>query len=596
MSDYSNREPDRLDKIAQEQHISSTMALDDEQRIKVLSPSMLVFRRFIRNRLAIVGVLFIVAMFLFSFVGGWLMPYGEFEVFKKYIDMSKLYAGVTINKEYRYVEVEGQTFPSAARAQFVLALNNSQETFESQGKYYTIDSESNDLHIVSSLIEVAQAIGLRNIYDVNPVGDFAATPAFEAAFLQAIDENADEFTVGDTTYTVVLNRKVYYAYESMPLALITYNVLDLVDAASRVDFDFRYQAELAASHGSDSTFMADGQAYRIVIEEDGTEIYRVDGQSETLFAILSRYIVQPLFSDVRISLVFKDSVKEAIAGNQRSFLYIDRESGGQTAAEKEFTIERDNQQWIIRSIEDTLVIKAYEFPSAQHWLGTDANGMDILTRMMYGGRISLMIGFIVVIIEVIIGVILGGIAGYFGKWIDNLLMRIVDIFNSIPSIPIIIIIGAVMDGLRVDPQIRMVYLMLILGILGWPGIARLVRGQILSLREQEFMVAAEATGLSVYRRIFKHLVPNVIPQLIVISTMSLGGIILTESVLSFLGLGVKYPFASWGNIINAVSNVHVMTNYWFVWIPAGFCILITVLGFNFIGDGLRDAFDPKMKR
>ncbi|ODU55084.1 MAG: hypothetical protein ABT01_07035 [Clostridium sp. SCN 57-10] len=207
-----------------------------------------------------------------------------------------------------------------------------------------------------------------------------------------------------------------------------------------------------------------------------------------------------------------------------------------------------------------------------------------------------MIGFIVVFIETMLGVILGGVAGYFGKWIDNLIMRIVDIFNCIPSTPLIIILGAVMDGLRVDPQIRMIYLMLVLGILGWPGVARMVRGQILSLREQEFMVATEATGLPVERRIFRHLVPNVIPQLVVICTMSLGGVILTESTLSFLGLGVKFPFASWGNIINAVSNVHVMTNYWFVWIPAGMCILITVLGFNFIGDGLRDAFDPKMKR
>ena len=110
------------------------------------------------------------------------------------------------------------------------------------------------------------------------------------------------------------------------------------------------------------------------------------------------------------------------------------------------------------------------------------------------------------------------------------------------------------------------------------------------------MVAAEATGLSVRRRIFRHLIPNVIPQLIVNATMSLGSVILTEATLSFLGIGVKYPFASWGNIINDVSDVYVMTNYLFVWIPAGFCILITVLGFNFIGDGLRDAFDPKMKR
>jgi peptide/nickel transport system permease protein len=239
------------------------------------------------------------------------------------------------------------------------------------------------------------------------------------------------------------------------------------------------------------------------------------------------------------SLAFQEtSVKECHRPRTSAeFLYT--ETGirhGQATAEKAFTIERDNRQWIIRTDRGHPGHQGLRVShQARHWLGTDANGMDILTRMMYGGRISLMIGFIVVIIEMIIGVIvLGGIAGYFGKWIDNLLMRIVDIFNSIPSIPIIIIIGAVMDGLRVDPQIRMVYLMLILGILGWPGIARLVRGQILSLREQEFMVAAEATGLSVYRRIFKHLVPNVIPQLIVIATMSLGGIILTESVLSFL--------------------------------------------------------------
>jgi peptide/nickel transport system permease protein len=153
-----------------------------------------------------------------------------------------------------------------------------------------------------------------------------------------------------------------------------------------------------------------------------------------------------------------------------------------------------------------------------------------------------------------------------------------------------------MDQMKLDPQVRIYIMMLVLGLLGWPGVARMVRGQILSLREQEFMTATEAMGISVSRRIFKHLIPNVIPQLIVISTMGLGGIILTESTLSFLGLGVKFPFASWGNIISAVSTVHVMTNYWFVWIPAGMCILLTVLAFNFIGDGLRDAFDPKMKR
>jgi peptide/nickel transport system permease protein len=202
----------------------------------------------------------------------------------------------------------------------------------------------------------------------------------------------------------------------------------------------------------------------------------------------------------------------------------------------------------------------------------------------------------VVFIETVLGVILGGVAGYFGGWIDNFIMRIVDIFYCIPSMPIIIILGATIDNMQVDAQLRMLYLMLILGFLGWPSIARMVRGQILSLREQEFMTATEATGIRASRRIFKHLIPNVIPQLIVICTMGLGDVILTEATLSFLGLGVKFPFASWGNIISDVNNTFVMTNYWFIWIPAGICLLITVLGFNFVGDGLRDAFDPRMKR
>ena len=175
-------------------------------------------------------------------------------------------------------------------------------------------------------------------------------------------------------------------------------------------------------------------------------------------------------------------------------------------------------------------------------------------------------------------------------------MRIVDVFYCIPQLPMIIILGAAMDAMRVDPMLRMLYLMLILGFLSWPSIARLVRGQILSLREQEFMTATEAWRYPGKPSIFRHLIPNVIPQLIVICTMSLGSTILTEATLSFLGLGVKFPFASWGNIINDVNNSYVLTNYLFIWIPAGICLLVTVLGFNFVGDGLRDAFDPKMKR
>ncbi|WP_273323350.1 oligopeptide ABC transporter permease [Vallitalea guaymasensis] len=235
-------------------------------------------------------------------------------------------------------------------------------------------------------------------------------------------------------------------------------------------------------------------------------------------------------------------------------------------------------------------------PSSNHWLGTDRDGRDTFTRLMYGGRISLVIGFVVVAIELFFGIILGGIAGYFGGVIDNIIMRIVDIFFCIPFLPIVLILSSVLITLDVDGSKKIYYLMLVLGILGWAGVARLVRGQILSLREQEFMIATEAIGLNPRKRIFKHLIPNVMPQLIVIATLGVGGIILTESGLSFLGFGVPFPFASWGNMVSAVTDPIILKGYLYIWIPPGICILTTVMGFNFVGDGLRDAFDPKMRR
>ena len=238
----------------------------------------------------------------------------------------------------------------------------------------------------------------------------------------------------------------------------------------------------------------------------------------------------------------------------------------------------------------------HALPSAEHWLGTDADGMDVLTRIMYGGRISLTISFIVVILEVILGVILGGLAGYFAGWVDTLIMRIVDIFNCLPTLPLMLIIGVILDGLGIKASVRIYYMMAFLTFFGWTGIARIVRGQILSLREQEFMVSATARGLSTKRKIFRHLIPNVMPQLIVSMTLGLGSVILSEATLSYLNLGVPKPYAAWGGMIGDIKDPIILQNYPNLWIPAGACIVLAVLAFNFIGDGLRDAFDPKSKR
>ena len=237
-------------------------------------------------------------------------------------------------------------------------------------------------------------------------------------------------------------------------------------------------------------------------------------------------------------------------------------------------------------------------PSKDHLLGTDEFGMDIFVRLMYGGRISLMIGFIVVFLETIIGVLLGGLAGYFGGWVDQLIMRIVDIFNCIPTLPILLIASAVLDSLKevIPDDMRIYFLMIIITIFGWSGCARIVRGQILSLREQEYITATEVMGLPTWRKIFKHLIPNVMPQLIVNMTLGLGSIILYESTLSYLGLGVQIPYAAWGTMISSSNDPVILANYMNMWLPAGFMIVLAVLGFNFVGDGLRDAMDPKSRK
>ena len=247
-------------------------------------------------------------------------------------------------------------------------------------------------------------------------------------------------------------------------------------------------------------------------------------------------------------------------------------------------------------------------PSATHPLGTDQLGHDVLVRLMYGGQISLIIGFITVFIITAMGIVLGGIAGYFGGFVDNVIMRICDVLMCVPGFPIMLVFGTLLmafgeeknpnmiQEILGEPKYRIYFLMAFLTLFSWPGTARLVRGQILYLREQEYMVAAEAMGYSTARKIFKHLIPNVMPQLIVSMTLSLGSMILYEASLSFLGMGVQAPYAAWGTMINATSDPNILMNFMNIWVPPGLCIVTAVLGFNFVGDGLRDALDPKGRR
>ena len=246
-------------------------------------------------------------------------------------------------------------------------------------------------------------------------------------------------------------------------------------------------------------------------------------------------------------------------------------------------------------------------PSKLHPLGTDRFGYDVLSRLMEGGRTSLIVSFLAIFIITGIGVVAGGLAGYFGGTIDNIIMRFCDILTCLPGLPILMIVGLLLNewisagtlGDLISSETRIYYLMAFISAISWPGTARLVRGQILTLREQEYMVAAEAMGYSTFRRIFKHLIPNVMPQLIVQMTLGLGSMIIYESSLSYLGFGVQAPNTAWGTILSDLQSELGMAAglaHPLIWVPAGLCIVIAVLGFNFVGDGLRDALDPKSRR
>lgn len=542
------------------------MTLDDAARVKVLSPGMMVFKRFIRNKLAIVGIVIIVFMFLFSFVGGLICPYSQSQVFYTTDKILKDYAGATTIDQYQIQQKDGVELPSDIFSKTLIATSTGKYVFESRkGDLMGIGNVGEGVYVIYSLEQVKMLLKKNAAYDA------------------AVAAGENFFTDGDKTYLFQdSGAAIPDVYEATELAVAAMKSFTGYAKDTKFSYEF-YRGALVAEADGEKSFEADGKTYTV----EGDVI--LDGDTE--YAFISDQNFNAANSGVFISPAYKHAAMDAVEAGQSSFVFAD-----ENGEDVEYVIENKNGQYTFRKYQETRVIDTYARPSAAHWVGTDANGMDLLARLMYGGRISLLIGFVVIFIEVFIGMIMGGIAGFFGGWVDNLLMRFVDVVYCIPTMPLYLILGSIMDYYQASATTRIYMLCIIMAVIGWVGIARIVRGQILSLREQEFMVAAEATGISTYRRIFKHLIPNVVPQLIVFASMGLGDVILAEATLSFLGLGIKYPAASWGSIINAVNDSYVMSNYVFVWLPAGLFILLTVLAFNFIGDGLRDAFDPKMKR
>ena len=652
--------------------------LDDVSRVKVLSPGRQVFKRFIRNRLAVFGSVVLIFMFAFSFLGPLFYAHGQTEIFYKYNNQNVNYALAKENSAYNgYVVNDSVELDSKV----VTAMNSNIKSMIEEGKdYLLVEGETGNFEInrigdeiytlsgremdevctagtstvtigtydsvgkklkfsgeeIEGLEDAAKACkgksgefkfggetysykkGSGKSYTITKTSDGinyakgSLGEEFEAAMLAAIESEAKAFSFEGVNYTILNKGEAHHVYTSgEPSMAMVYTrfTLDTFETGLKVSDEFRVNALLAAYDSG--KFSYEGQKYTIKSNDDVLEIFDAQGNE---FAEFSTISIRRYSGEDSMDYDLKKALNTVIEEMQETDLktaeltyrlpmqdengvYTYDEQGNLQYEDGDLTIsQRDTGSYVISCHQTIYVIDKFAAPSGTHVLGTDGDGFDVLARVMYGGRISLMVGFVVVSLQILLGVIMGGLAGYYGGWVDNLIMRLVDIFYCLPSMPIMIILGAMMDALRMNTYVRLMIMMAALGIMGWAGVARMVRGQILSLREQEFMVATEATGIRVKDRIFRHLVPNVMPQLIVIASLGIGGTIITESTLSFLGLGVKHPLATWGTIINSVSSASAMAHYPFIWIPVGLLICMTVIAFNFVGDGLRDAYDPKAKR
>ena len=657
------------------------VALDDTQRVKVLSPGRLVFNRFKRNKLAIVGSAILIFMFLFSFLFPVFYSYGQTDIFYKYDTMMTDYASASKRDSYTNYQVDADHQINSKIKNMITSYIRTMEQ-EGVDKQEIIDEETGFVYHLNQLgdnvyeltgiasEEVGTLSGFEQVCFFSSLsGKLLVTegtktaPGLEAAAVKAANDGSTVFEAGGKTFTMQSTGKkgVYKIFdlstaeikmtdgsaadEALRTAVLhgvakgkfTYNgenygveagtdqftVVKYSDAAALMlsskyvfnayeigtEFTDEFKAAVLEALYGEKKFEYDGVSYTVAQKDDEFIVTGPGGE----YAELCLYSVRRYSGEDTLDIDFKRTVQKEIekleaAGQKKGKFtyaipkmdeqgkYITLEDGSYELEDAEMTITRKEGQYVLTCERTAHLIDIYGPASSKHIFGTDADGMDILARMMYGGRVSLMVGFIVVALELIFGVIMGGLAGFFSGWVDTLIMRLVDIFNCIPTLPILIILGAIFDEQKLSSYVRLMWMMAVLGFLGWAGVARLVRGQILSLREQEFMTAAEATGLSTTRRIFKHLVPNVIPQLIVNATMGLGSVIIYESTLSFLGLGVKHPLATWGTMINSVTSSNEnMVRYAYIWIPVGLLICLTVIAFNFVGDGLRDAFDPKMK-
>ena len=623
---------------------SKELSDDEKFRVEKLeSPSRMAVKAFFRRKLAVVALVVLVSLFLFVFIGPYFFP-------MNLVYTDALQANLPPNYSYMSVPdgLEEDIKTINGFADFTVGVSNAGKLYiwgntqnvltnidyakfpeaVKGNKVYTAAAGSN--HIIA-ITKDGQVIGWGN----NTTGQFGYVPeGDQQTYVQMPEElitgtvdpeKVDQLLCGYQATALVVDGKLHIWGNPNALS----NMRDLVKLSQKEDTQVKkvafsnYYGVVLMTDGSVSTggtkFTFNRQtAYSNMAEEN--KVKNLAGHlknknvidiaaTNNCFAILcddGELLIQGAeeYGEKQVPALPQGEYFTQINAGTRHFVAISNtgkvyawghNDGGQTevAGEKAAAVYTGAKQTYLVDENDDLT---YKTGFKGYLMGTDNRGRDVLTRIVHGGKMTMTIGAVAVIVSSLIAIIIGCISGYFGGWVDMLLMRITEICASIPFLPFAMMLSYVIRTMPISETTRIFIIMIMLGILSWTGLAKMIRGQVLAEREKEFVLAAKAMGVKEKRIAFKHILPNIISTILVSMTLDFASCMLTESSLSYLGFGVQQPRPTWGNMLDGANNSIVIQNYWWQWVFPALFLSIATISINIIGDTLRDVLDPKSSR
>jgi len=602
---------------------------------KIESPSVMAVKAFFRRKLAVVALVVLLSLFLFVFIGPYFFPMDlnytdplqaniapnytmlkvpnevakDVKLISSFSDFSvgvnnsgKLFLWGNTKNNLTNIDltqipdevVNGKVVTAAAGSDHVIAITEEGKIVgwgnKTVGQYGYLRKEDDpyvqmpveliegtvDPEDVDQLICGYQVTGLvldgrlymwGNINSMYSLKEFAATDAFNSGVAKVAFSNyyaivlmEDGTVTGGTTLT--FNRQSAFSSKDGRIS----NLKDYLEGKKVVD--------IAATNNVYSLLMSDGSLVVFGAVEYGENEFPEVGADEKFVSVVAgtRHFVALTDKGLAYAWGHNDGGQTNVNGEEASQIFA--------GSKQTYLVNEEGE------ITEKVGFKGYLF-------GTDNRGRDVLTRIVHGGKMTMTIGAVAVIVSTLIAIIIGCISGYFGGWVDMLLMRITEICSSIPFLPFAMMLSYVIRTQPIDETTRIFIIMVMLGLLSWTGLARMIRAQVLAEREKEFVIAAQSMGVKENRIAFKHILPNVISIILVNVTLDFAGCMLTESSLSYLGFGVQQPQPTWGNMLYGANNSLVIQNYWWQWVFPAIFLAIATISINIIGDTLRDVLDPK---